>query len=137
MKHDKGVQGIKFSNYVYEFCEGCIIGKSHPQSFHVQLFRPCVNTLNVFVHMNVCGPMSTPSINGAQFFLFCLRMIIFHFIEFTTSNTSLKYFLASMNHFFSTNRQVIIIQVFHGDHGDKYININFNLFYSLNILNIN
>lgn len=69
MKRDKGAQGIKFSNYVYEFCEGCTIGKRNSQLVHVQLFRPCVNILNVFVHMNVCGPMSTPSINGVQFFV--------------------------------------------------------------------
>jgi len=69
MKHDKGVQGVKFLNNVYEFHEGFIVGKSHRQLVHVQLFRPCVNTLNVFVHMNVCGPMSTPSINGGQFFV--------------------------------------------------------------------
>jgi hypothetical protein len=83
-----------------------------------------IHLMFLFIWMYVA--LSTPSINGAQFF------VLFKDDHFSIHNIKHKFEMFSC--FYKSSH---VIQVFHSDHGDKYININFNLFYLLNVLNMN
>lgn len=61
------VSGINFSDTNSFFCEACCFGKQHKEPFksrcHVKM-EPGER-----IYSDLCGPMSTPSVQGAKYFL--------------------------------------------------------------------
>ena len=63
------VDGLAISPHdVDPFCEGCIYGKQHRLPFPT-LGRTRARQIAELIHSDVCGPMSTPSPNGARYFV--------------------------------------------------------------------
>jgi hypothetical protein len=51
------------------FCEGCAQGKQHRNSFPQNPIRSRASKPGQLIHVDLCGPMSTLSINGAYYFV--------------------------------------------------------------------
>ena len=50
-----------------EFCEGCVFGKQHRQSFGERKDRPSLP--GELINSDVCGPMSEKSVGGSNYFV--------------------------------------------------------------------
>jgi hypothetical protein len=49
-------------------CEGCILGKHHVSNFPSKSNSHSIELLKL-VHMDLCGPMQTPTHGGAKYFV--------------------------------------------------------------------
>ncbi|KAF2897953.1 hypothetical protein ILUMI_08222, partial [Ignelater luminosus] len=56
-----------------EFCENCVYGKQHRNSFNERKNRP--QNVGELIYGDVCGPMQKDSVGGAKYFL-CLKEAI-------------------------------------------------------------
>src|SRR5277367_89492 len=50
-----------------QFCEGCVYGKQHRESFGTRTNRP--NEVGWLINADLCGPMQEESVGGAKYFL--------------------------------------------------------------------
>jgi len=49
------------------FCKGCMLGKNTKKTFHFTDTR--AKGILELIHFDVCGPMSTPSLNGHVYYV--------------------------------------------------------------------
>ena len=75
------VEGVQMNGHRQTSCEACHIGKAHRQPFNqIQQKKTYPGE---FFHTDVCGPMDTPSLSGARYFLTfkddssCYRFVYF------------------------------------------------------------
>lgn len=61
------VVGVNFHNVDSFVCEPCMYGKQHRVPFAKGEHRKM--KIGELVHSDVCGPFSTPSVNGARYFV--------------------------------------------------------------------
>ena len=52
-----------------DFCQGCVLGKSHRHSFVSHPVRQPSTTPGYLVHADICGPMAHVSLGGALYYL--------------------------------------------------------------------
>ena len=57
------------NKHVPEFCQGCVLGKSHRHSFVTPPIRTPSSTPGYLLHANICGPMAHISLGGALCYL--------------------------------------------------------------------
>lgn len=50
-----------------DFCDGCVLGKSHRKPFHSRVNRP--TAVGELIHADVNGPMSVDSIDGFRYYV--------------------------------------------------------------------
>jgi hypothetical protein len=62
------VKGFPLIEKTERICEGCIFGKKHRESFPFGKSYRAKDPLEI-VHLDICGPMQTPSIGGNTYFL--------------------------------------------------------------------
>jgi len=62
------VNGVKISEMSDFFCESCQYGKQHRLAFKSKNSRE-MSRPGKFIHTDLCGPMQTPSIGGAKYFI--------------------------------------------------------------------
>jgi hypothetical protein len=78
------VKGLPLIEKPKRICEGCIFGKHHRESFPVGKSYREKNPLET-IHLDICGPMQTPSIGGSTYFLTViddfLRKTWIHFLK--------------------------------------------------------
>jgi hypothetical protein len=65
----KEFKALSFQIMFMNFVRVALLEKAITNRFMFNFLGLVLIHLMFFVHMNVCGPMSTPSINGAQFFV--------------------------------------------------------------------
>ena len=53
------------------FCEGCVFGKQQRNTYPTLTEKERDTTPGTYVHIDLCGPMSTASIGGALYFMLC------------------------------------------------------------------
>jgi hypothetical protein len=63
------VDGITLKDKEKKFCPGCSYGKQHRNPFHINENRERLATPGDLVHIDLCGPISTPSVGGAKYFV--------------------------------------------------------------------
>lgn len=70
MIKNKMVNDIKVDSFPIEipFCEGCVYGKQHRQTFPKSGAKRASVAGETF-HVDLCGKMSTPSLGGANYFM--------------------------------------------------------------------
>uniref|UniRef100_A0A1Y1MYL6 Retrovirus-related Pol polyprotein from transposon TNT 1-94 n=1 Tax=Photinus pyralis TaxID=7054 RepID=A0A1Y1MYL6_PHOPY len=115
------------------FCEACVYGKQHKLKFSrvERSTKP-----GDLIHSDVCGPMSTPSISGANYFAL--------FKDDATSYRSvyvMKHKVDILEHFkvfanLCKNKFGHSIKALHVDNGSEYINSNFKDFLQKNGIEI-
>lgn len=114
--------GINLSNKKSFFCEDCPLSKQARLPFsttHKSDVAP-----GEIVHANVCGPMQTPSIGGAKFFLLlkdeCSGFKTVYFLKHKNDVFDyLKEFLNLTVNQFGKN-----IKILRDDNGTEFINSN-------------
>jgi hypothetical protein len=62
------VQGLPIISEKNEVCEGCALGKHHRQPFSKEVEWKAKKMLEL-VHIDVCGPMQTPSHSQNRYFI--------------------------------------------------------------------
>jgi hypothetical protein len=62
------VKGLLLIEKPERICEGWIFGKKHRESFPVGKSYSAKATLEI-IHLDICGPIQTPSIGGSTYFL--------------------------------------------------------------------
>lgn len=66
----EAVTGMTLQNKnVPEFCQGCVLGKSHRHSFATPPTRTPSSTPGYLLHADICGPMAHISLGGALFYI--------------------------------------------------------------------
>lgn len=103
-----------------EFCESCIYGKQHINSYGKST-SPAENVCDI-VSADLCGPMETTSVGGSRYFLLLKdHYSKFRFVYFLKTKTDIvskfKMFLASAKR--HTGRDVKIIRT---DNGLEFVN---------------
>ena len=69
MLHRKGmVKGLLLIEKPYSLCEGYILGKQHRESFPSGKRIRAKEPIEI-VHLDLCGPIQTPSLAGNQYML--------------------------------------------------------------------
>jgi hypothetical protein len=63
------VDGITLKDKEKKFCPGCSYGKQHRNPFPVNENRERSATPRDLIHTDLCGPISTPSMGGAKYFV--------------------------------------------------------------------
>ena len=70
MNRTKAVTGmILQKKQIPEFCQGCVLGKSHRHSFVSQPIRTPSSTPGYLVYADICGPMAHVSLGGALYYM--------------------------------------------------------------------
>lgn len=62
------VTGLSWLKASDNFCEGCVLGKQHRDSFPVGKERKATEPLQL-VHSDICGPMETELLGGNKYFI--------------------------------------------------------------------
>lgn len=66
----EAVTGMTLQNkHIPEFCQGCVLGKSHCHNFVSQPIRTPSSTPGYLIHADICGPMAHVSLGGALYYL--------------------------------------------------------------------
>lgn len=68
VKRLKIVEGLPFIENTKEVCEECVVAKQHRVSFPIGKSSRAKQHLEI-IHMDLCGPMETPSLNKSKYFL--------------------------------------------------------------------
>ena len=70
MDRKESVTGMILQNKrVPDFCQGCVLGKSHRHSFVTSPTRTPSSIPGYLVHADICGPMAHRSLGGALYYL--------------------------------------------------------------------
>lgn len=70
MDRTAAVTGMILQNkQIPDFCQGCVLGKSHRHSFVSHPVRQPSTTPGYLVHADICGPMAHVSLGGALYYL--------------------------------------------------------------------
>ena len=70
MDRTDAVTGMTLQNkHIPEFCQGCVLGKSHCHNFVSQPIRTPSSTPGYLIHADICGPMAHVSLGGALYYL--------------------------------------------------------------------
>ena len=70
MDRTEAVTGMFLQNkQIPEFCEGCVLGKSHRRTFPSSPIRTPASTPGYRIHADLCGPMAHVSLGGALYYL--------------------------------------------------------------------
>lgn len=106
------------------FCEGCMYGKQHKLPFKSKVHRK--TQPGEFIHSDVCGPMSIPSVQGAKYFILfkddCSGYRVVYFIKHKSDAlTCFKEFASLVKNKFGKS-----IMILHIDNGKEYCNKEFN-----------
>lgn len=121
------VRGLPLIEKPDSVCKGCILGKQHKESFPSGKSIREKAPLEI-VHLDLCGPMQTPSLAGSQYFL--------TFIDDFTRKTWV-YFLKNKSEVFEKFRNFkalveiqsgLHIKVLRTDRGGEYISKEFLCF---------
>lgn len=124
---DKGlIDNIDFSDVDKFFCEGCQYGKQHKLSFSHRKHKS--NKPGELIYSDLCGPMSTSSLGGANYF------VIFK-DDFSgyVSVAFLKHKSDTLEHFkkfvsLCENKHSAYVKSLRVDNGREYINNDFKNF---------
>jgi hypothetical protein len=63
------VEGLTITEKDKKFCLGCAYGKQHRSLFSKNKHRERLAFLGDLVHIDLCGPISTPTVGGARYFI--------------------------------------------------------------------
>ena len=123
MIKNNAVSGFSVKNKNEHFCEDCPLGKQVKAPFKKNE-KIISQILGEIIHTDLCGPVQTPSIGGARFFLlfkdeaFGFRTVYFLKHKSDTFDAIKKFFALSKNQFGGE------INIFGADNGTEYINQN-------------
>ena len=122
------IKGVEFSNIENFFCEACMYGKQH------KLYFPPAERIKAklgeYIHSDLCGPMSVPSVQGAKYFalfkddLSGYRVVFFIKHKDETLECFKEFCRLSRNKFGNS------VKILHVDNGRKYCNNQFKVFLS-------
>jgi len=123
MISNNSVTGINLSNKKSFFCEDCPLGKHARLPFVSNTTKSDIVPGEI-VHADLCGPMQTPSIGGAKFFLLfkdeCSGYKTVFFLRHKSDVFDhLKDFLNLVNNQFGRN-----IKILRADNGTEFTNSN-------------
>lgn len=117
------VNGINLSNKKSFFCKNCPLGKHTRLPFTSNKAKNDIVPGEI-VHTDLCGPMQTPSIGGAKFFLLfkdeCSGFKTVYFLKHKNDVFDyLKDFLNLVKNQFGRD-----IKIFRADNGTEFTNLN-------------
>ena len=92
---DHLVKGLDYNpSKDLDFCEACIEGKHKKTPFEVSGCKRTTEPLDL-VHSYVCGKLNAQSLGGAEYFLTFIVTIALILPRCTSSNTRMKFLIAS------------------------------------------
>ena len=68
MSNKKSVEGLPPINMPNKLCRSCVVGKHHRTSFPKKSTFQATELLEL-IHIDICGPISPPTLGGSQYFL--------------------------------------------------------------------
>lgn len=127
---DRGlIKNVDITDVEHFFCEACMYGKQHKLPINKSV-SPRDMKPGEFIHSDLCGPMSTPSVKGANYFVLFKDdasgyRVVFFLKHKSDAFDSFKQFVNIVKNKFSTSPKVL-----HVDNGKEYINNEFKEYLS-------
>lgn len=122
------IKNIEIANVKKFFCEACQYGKQHKLPIKSKGKR--ITKPGEFIHTDVCGPMSTPSVQGANYYILfvddCTGYRVVSFMKHKSDSLTCFQQFAQM----CKNKFNESIKILHCDNGTEYINNEFKTFLS-------
>lgn len=125
------VHGLPHLKLCLPICESCIFGKLFQFPYPTTLVTRAIIPLNL-IHIDLCGPMGTPSFNGALYFSIFVddysRYTHIYFLhkKFEALTYFIKYKTLVEN---QTNKPILILRF---DNGGEFTYNQFNKFWPNN-----
>ena len=122
------IKGVELSDTENFFCEACMYGKQHKLSFVPA--KRIKAKLGEYIHSDLCGPMSVPSVQGARYFvLFKDDLSGYRAVFFIKhKDETLECFKEFCR--LSKNKLGNSVKILHVDNGREYCNNQFKVFLS-------